>query len=204
MIKGPLYAHDVFGEGTSLVIALIIGIIFGFLLERAGFGSSRKLTNVFYLDDLAVVKVMFSAVATAAAGIYIFSVAGLLNMEEIVKLPTYVWPQIIGGVLFGLGFLIGGYCPGTAFVAIGSGKIDGILYIIGAVTAGWFFTYIFDYIKGFYLSGKLENTFIYDGLGIPRLVILIILVAIAIGFFAFLEKYERGKKESSMNLPERR
>ncbi|MFN3395195.1 MAG: DUF6691 family protein [Thermodesulfovibrionales bacterium] len=196
MIKGPLYAHDVFGEGTSLVIALIIGIVFGFLLERAGFGSSRKLTSVFYLDDFAVPKVMFSAVVTAAAGIYIFSISGLLNMEEIVKLPTYVWPQIIGGILFGLGFLIGGYCPGTAFVAIGSGKIDGILYIVGAVTAGWFFTYSFDFVKGFYLSGKLEHTFLYEGLGIPRLVLLLIVVSIALGFFAVLERYEKRKIRS--------
>lgn len=191
MIKGPLYAHEVFGEGTSLVIALIVGVIFGFLLESAGFGSSRKLTSVFYLDDFAVPKVMFSAVVTAAVGIYIFSIVGLLDMEEIVKLPTYVWPQIIGGILFGLGFLIGGYCPGTAFVAIGSGKIDGLLYIIGAVTAGWFFTYSFDFIKGFYLSGKIAHTFMYEGLGIPRLVLLLIVVVIAFGFFAVLEKYER-------------
>lgn len=197
MIKGPLYAHELFGEGTALVIALVIGVIFGFLLERAGFGSSRKLTSVFYLDDLAVVKVMFSAVITAAVGIYIFSIIGLLDMKEIVKLPTYVWPQIIGGILFGLGFLIGGYCPGTAFVAIGSGKIDGLLYIIGAITAGWFFTYSFDFIKEFYLSGKLEHTFMYDILGVPRFLLLIIIVVIAIGFFLFLEKYEKDRISSS-------
>ena len=107
-MNAPLYQHGLFGESTSLVFALTIGLGFGFALERAGFGSGRKLAAQFYLTDLTVFKVMFSAIVTAMVGLYILSRIGVLDLSLIYHLPTYLVPQLVGGLLFGVGFVVGG------------------------------------------------------------------------------------------------
>jgi hypothetical protein len=120
---------------ASLAIAFVLGIGFGFVLERAGFASGCKLTAVFYGYDMAVVKVMFTAVVTAMAGIWILSSLGVLDMEAVYVVPTNYVAQIVGGLVFGAGFVIGGYCPGTAVVACATGRLDGIAFA-GGILAG--------------------------------------------------------------------
>jgi uncharacterized protein len=127
----PLTSSIEFSLGTELAIAVALGIGFGFALERAGFGSARKLTAVFYLYDMAVVKVMFSAVVAAMVGLFALSALGLLDMAELYVEPTNLWAQGIGGLLFGAGFLIGGYCPGTSMAAIATGRKDGLVFALG-------------------------------------------------------------------------
>ena len=105
----PFYKFGFFGEQTSFVIALIIGISFGFWLERAGFGNSRKLALQFYFRDMTVLKVMFTAIITAMIGLLLFSLFGWIDLELIYVNPTYLWPQILGGVILGFGFIIAGY-----------------------------------------------------------------------------------------------
>ena len=104
---------------------------FGFALERAGFGSARRLMAVFYLYDMAVVKVMFTAVVTALSGLFLLSWAGLLNLGALYIEPTHYVAQTVGGLLFGAGFLIGGYCPGTSMAAIATGRKDGMVFALG-------------------------------------------------------------------------
>ncbi len=135
-MSGPLYLVDAFGYGTSLWVALGVGILFGFVLERAGFGDSRNLTNIFYFRDMRVLKVMFSAMVTAMVGLIVLSWIGLFDYSMLLDsslLQTYLWPQLVGGILFGLGFLIGGYCPGTSAVGIVSGKLDALVYMLGMI-----------------------------------------------------------------------
>jgi hypothetical protein len=127
----PLTSSIEFSLAADLASAVALGIGFGFALERAGFGSARKLTAVFYLYDMAVVKVMFSAVVTAMVGLFVFSAMGLLDMAELYVEPTNLLAQGIGGLLFGAGFLIGGYCPGTSMTAIATGRKDGMLFALG-------------------------------------------------------------------------
>src|SRR6266511_5685767 len=100
----PLSSTIEFSAATSLAIALALGLGFGFSLERAGFGSARKLTAVFYLHDMAVVKVMFSAIVTAMAGLFVLSTAGVLDLAELYIEPTTIVAQALGGLLFGAGF----------------------------------------------------------------------------------------------------
>jgi uncharacterized membrane protein YedE/YeeE len=109
--------------------ALLVGLAFGFWLERAGFGSSRKLAAVFYLRDFAVVQVMFTAVATAALGLVALDVAGLFDASRVYRMETLLAPQIVGGLLFGAGFVAGGWCPGTALVGAASGKVDALAFL---------------------------------------------------------------------------
>jgi len=127
----PLSSFHEFSAAQSLAIAVALGFGFGFCLERAGFGSARKLTAVFYLYDMAVVKVMFSAIVTAMAGIFVLSATGLLDLGELYVEPTHYAAQAIGGVLFGAGFIVGGYCPGTSIAAMATGRKDGLLFALG-------------------------------------------------------------------------
>jgi len=127
----PLASSMDFSLGSELAIALALGLGFGFALERAGFGSARKLTAVFYLYDMAVVKVMFSAVVTTLAGLYLLSSGGMLDLSQLYIEPTNLTAQIVGGLLFGAGFVVGGYCPGTSMAAIATGRKDGMVFALG-------------------------------------------------------------------------
>lgn len=133
----PLASSIDFSAGTELAIALALGAGFGFALERAGFGSARKLTAVFYLFDMAVVKVMFSAVVTAMVGIALLAGLGLMDVSALYFEPTNWTAQIGGGLLFGAGFVVGGYCPGTSIAAIATGRKDGIAFAAGMIAGVW-------------------------------------------------------------------
>jgi hypothetical protein len=127
----PLASSMDFTLGAELAIALVLGIGFGFCLERAGFGSARKLTAVFYLYDMAVVKVMFTAIVTAMTGLFVLSALGLLDLKELYLEPTNLVAQGLGGLVFGAGFIIGGYCPGTSIAALATGRKDGMAFALG-------------------------------------------------------------------------
>jgi uncharacterized membrane protein YedE/YeeE len=127
----PLSSTLELSSAATLVLALMLGFGFGFSLERAGFGSARKLTAVFYFYDMSVVKVMFTAIVTAMAGLFLLSAAGLLEFSELYVEPTNYAGAIIGGLLFGTGFVVGGYCPGTSIAACATGRIDGFAFVAG-------------------------------------------------------------------------
>jgi hypothetical protein len=127
----PLSSTIELSTAASLALAVVLGFGFGFTLERAGFGSARKLTAVFYFYDMAVVKVMFTAIVTAMAGLFLLSTAGFLDMAELYVEPTSYPGAIIGGLVFGTGFLVGGYCPGTSVTACATGRIDGYAFLLG-------------------------------------------------------------------------
>ena len=134
-----LVYHIECSVATDLAIAVALGFGFGYCLERAGFGSARKLTAVFYLFDMAVVKVMFTAIVTCMTGLALLSAAGAVNMAEFYVEPTALPAQIIGGLLFGAGFMIGGYCPGTSMAAIATGRKDGLAFAFGMLAGVWAF-----------------------------------------------------------------
>lgn len=127
----PLASTTEFTLGAELGIALVCGLGFGFALERAGFGSARKLTAVFYFYDMAVVKVMFTAIVTAMVGLFALSAVGVLDLAELYVEPTNYVAQLGGGLLFGAGFIVGGYCPGTAMAALATGRKDGMVFALG-------------------------------------------------------------------------
>jgi hypothetical protein len=102
-------SSGVLDPSYTLPISLLIGIGFGFFLERAGFGSARKLVAQFYLTDLAVFKVMFTGIVTAMVGIVVLNRVGFLDVEELPLIGTYLVPMIAGGLILGVGFVVGGY-----------------------------------------------------------------------------------------------
>ena len=135
----PLSSTVELSSAATLALALVLGFGFGFALERAGFGSARKLTAVFYFYDMSVVKVMFTAIVTAMTGLFLLSAAGALDLAELYIEPTNYAGAIIGGLLFGAGFVIGGYCPGTTIAACATGRLDGFAFAAGMLGGVYLF-----------------------------------------------------------------
>jgi len=185
-MTGPLYMYGVFGDAASNVIAVGVGILFGFVLERAGFGDARNLTNIFYFRDMRVLRVMFSAIVTAMVGLVALNSVGLFDYQAVLEhslLVTYLWPQIVGGFIFGIGFVVGGYCPGTAVVALSSGKGDALVFLGGMVAGIWVFAVGFPIWGWFYKSSDMGRVTLWQWLGIPMEATAAIIVVIALVAF---------------------
>ncbi|MDI6767283.1 MAG: YeeE/YedE thiosulfate transporter family protein [Bacteroidota bacterium] len=187
----PFFKYGLFGDDVSLVVAFVIGIGFGFFLERAGFGNGRKLAAQFYFNDLTVFKVMFTAIITAMVGIYYLSVIGWMDLSLVYLNPTYIVPQTIGGLLLGFGFVIGGYCPGTSCVSAVTGKIDGMVYLIGIVVGIFIFGEIFPLVSNFYNSTSMGQITLSQLFNIPYGILVFAVVLMAIGGFAAAEWAEK-------------
>jgi uncharacterized protein len=190
-MKAPLFAFGVVSEGNGLVIALVLGFLFGWFLEQGGLGNARKLAGQFYLTDLTVFKVMFSAIVTAALGVFWLDRIGWLDASLIFVPPTYLVPQAVGGAVFGIGFVTGGLCPGTSCVAAATGRTDGIAVLLGITTGVLAFALVQPTIQPFYEStarGALTVDSVLH-LGSARTVFL--LVVIALGGFVGAEAIER-------------
>ncbi|HEX2757370.1 MAG TPA: YeeE/YedE thiosulfate transporter family protein, partial [Thermoanaerobaculia bacterium] len=186
----PLYPHGLFGNYAGLLVGTLVGIAFGFVLERAGFGRARNLAAQFYLTDLRVLKVMFSAIVTALVGMTLLSGIGVLDLTQITVPETFLWPQLVGGLLLGAGFIVSGYCPGTGVVAIASGNLDGIAAIGGIMLGSLSFGFGYGPLEGFYKSGAMGVVRIDTLLGVPAAVVSAAVVAMAVGAFLGGEKLE--------------
>lgn len=137
----PIFEHT---SEWNLLAALFIGFAFGWVLERAGFSTSRKLAGVFYGYDFTVIKVFFTAAITAALGLLILNQMGLVYFDEIWMPQTYLAPTIVAGVIMGLGFIMGGFCPGTSISAAAIGKLDAMLFIGGLALGMYFYGFTYD------------------------------------------------------------
>src|SRR5678815_5340861 len=134
VVIAPLFEFAAFGRHGAIYAALAIGIAFGWCLERAGMGSARKLAGQFYLTDLTVFKVMFSAIVTAMLGAFWLGRIGVLDLSRVYVPETFILPQLVGGLVFGVGFAVGGLCPGTSCVAAATGRGDGFMLLSGMFT----------------------------------------------------------------------
>ncbi len=180
----------VFSQGTGLALAVIIGFFFGLFLERGGLGNPHKLTGVFYLTDFAVPKAMFSAILVASTGLYLLSDLKLLDMSRVWMIPTFFWPQLVGGALFGLGFLFSGYCPGTAVAGFASGRIDALVTMAGIVAGSLLFGVAYPAIEAFYVSSQMGVKILPDLLGLHHWIVMILVFAMAGGMFYLMERKE--------------
>jgi rhodanese-related sulfurtransferase/uncharacterized membrane protein YedE/YeeE len=196
------YGLNALNSGEAFFASLVIGFFFGLALERAGFGSSRRISGIFYFTDMAVLKVMFTALIVAMLGLVFFSSVGLLNIStQIHTLKTYYGAFAVGGLIFGFGFAISGWCPGTAMVGLASGKLDALVFLIGAVLGSILFNELFPVIEPLYTWGRSAQTsfnepglaFIYQSLGMTKNSFLLLFTAVAVLFFWGAEYVERMK-----------
>jgi uncharacterized membrane protein YedE/YeeE len=192
-----LYAHGLLDQPIGLLMALVVGVGFGFWLERAGFGSSRKLTAIFYLRDFAVLKVMFSAMATAAVGLQLLAALGYVDLAALFVPPSIVWPQAVGGLLFGLGFVAGGWCPGTAAVGVASGKFDALVFLLGAGLGSLAFAGVQPQLGGFLQAGACAVGALPEQLGVSGMNGALALLAVALVSFVVAGKIETWAQRRS-------
>lgn len=189
-MSAPFFEYGLFGEGASLIVALIIGIAFGWFLERSGMGSARKLAGQFYLTDLTVFKVMFTAILTAMLGVFWLGWLGVLDVSRIYVPETWILPQLVGGVVFGVGFAMAGLCPGTSCVSAATGRIDGVAVVLG-MFAGVFGTGLFfERLATFYASTPRGAFTLPDLLNVNEGVIVFAIVLIALTGFKVAERIE--------------
>src|SRR5579859_896183 len=175
----------------SLPVAFAIGAAFGFTLEKAGLGDAKKLAGQFYLKDFTVLKVMFSAIVTAMLGAFWLSRLGVIDLAALYVPETFLAPQIVGGLIFGGGFVLAGLCPGTSCVAAASGRGDG-LATVGGLLAGVLLTGLaMPLIGGFYASTAYGAFTLPQLTGAPYGAVVAAIVLIALAVFAGVERLER-------------
>ncbi|OGU61525.1 MAG: hypothetical protein A2V66_00450 [Ignavibacteria bacterium RBG_13_36_8] len=201
-MTAPFFEFGLFSPEVSLLIAFVIGISFGFFLEKGGLGNAKKIAGQFYFTDLTVFKVMFSAIVTAMLGLFIFSWIGFLDLSLIDFSHTYIIPYLVAGLLFGAGFVIGGLCPGTACVSSATGRIDGMVLLIGFIFGIFLFGETFGSFEEFLFSTPLYQISIpeYFGASFGLIVFLVVVVAL-LGFIGAskVEKIFAGKSKETNN-----
>jgi hypothetical protein len=187
----PLDLNSLVGHAGQSLFYVLTGVGFGFALEQAGFGNSRNLAAQFYLSDMRVLKVMFTAILTAMLLLFWSGALGLVDVGRVFVNPTHLWPGILGGVIFGFGFVIGGYCPGTALVSLSTLKLDGLFFVLG-LGAGMvvFGETITRYLTFYDTSGFHGDLTLMQVFGLPTGVVVLGVVLMALGMFVGAEKIE--------------
>jgi uncharacterized protein len=187
----PISIFSNFPEWANLLTGFIIGIGFGFALEQGGFSSSRKLAGMFYGYDTTVLKVFFTAAITALVGAQFLSFFGLLDLSLVYVNPYYINASIIGGIIMGAGFIMGGFCPGTGICALSIGKIDAFVFLFGGLTGAFLFAETYPLIEPLAISGFKGPVKVNEWLGVSPGVFTLLLIVAAVAMFWVAEKAER-------------
>jgi hypothetical protein len=178
------------------ISGLVCGVLFGYVLENAGFGSPCKLTAQFRLTDWSVFKVMFTAIVVAATGLWGFEQLGWVAVDALFVPTSLVVASAVGGALVGSGFAVGGYCPGTSVVGLFSGRLDALVFIVGLVLGTFVFAGLYGpAIEALMAAGEVQTgDTISDAYGIPQIAVIAILgVALVAVFYAGAWFERRGK-----------
>ena len=186
-----LYGLNRLGGLQAFLLSLLIGLAFGFALERGGLGSSRKLSGVFYFRDMTVVKVMFTAVVTAMLGLIYVEHLGWITPEQVYRMPTVYGAQVVGGLLFGVGFVTAGWCPGTAAVGAASGRLDALVFLGGTILGSILFNELFPVLKPLYTWGTRGTSLVYEVLGVSRVAFALFIALLAVTCFWAAEIVEK-------------
>lgn len=173
-----------------MIVAILIGIAFGFALERAGLGNARKLAGQFYFTDFTVFKVMFSAILVAMLGAFWLGRLGIIDLRGVYVPETFLAPQLIGGLLFGAGFAIAGLCPGTSCVALATGRGDGLAVVIGMFAGVLITGLAFARLQRFYESTSRGSLTLPELLHVPYGAVVFAIVLMALAGFRAVQWWE--------------
>jgi len=186
----PLPLADLLGHWGSYSVYALVGLAFGFVLESAGFGNSKLLAAQFYFRDMRVFKVMFTAIITAMTLVFLASAAGWLDYNLVWVPPTYLWPGIVGGLIMGVGFIIGGFCPGTSLVGAATGKLDALFFVGGALFGIFLFGETVSSFDVFFESSYMGRFTLPQWLGVSYGTVVIGVVLMALVMFGVSERVE--------------
>ena len=184
----------------TYVVFGLIGFAFGFTLEMSGFGNSRKLAAQFYFTDLTVLKVMFTAIVTAMVLTFGAVGLGILTFSQVWVNPTYLASGILGGLIMGVGFIVGGFCPTTSLAAASTGKVDGMFFVFGGFFGAFLFSETEKYFDNWYTNAGYYGRLTLDQVfHLPIGVVVLLVVLMALFMFWGAEQLERifGKKDLS-------
>lgn len=171
---------------ANLIYGLITGIIFGFIMQRARVIRFDKQVGAMLLKDMTIVKFMFTAILVAMAGIYLLAD---LNVVQITGRAMVTGGVIIGGALFGIGWAMLGYCPGTSWGALGEGRLDALVGILGLFTGAVIYSKIYPALESTILTwGNYGNITIPDALGLNHWLVIGVFVVIGLLVFRWFEK----------------
>ena len=193
-MTAPLFDSGALDARAGLAVALVIGVAFGFLLERAGLGNARKLSAQFRLTDFAVLKVMFSAIVTASLGVFWLSRLGALDLSQVYVPETYLLPQLAGGALFGAGMVVAGLCPGTACVSAATGRLDGVAVIGGLLFGVLAYGMLHSVLERFASSTGRGTYTLPQLVGMSHGVTVLVLVVLALVAFRGAEWWEAHRR----------
>lgn len=184
------------GALPDVLSGLLCGVLFGFVLESAGFGSPVKLTAQFRLSDWSVFKVMFTAIVVAATGLWALRLAGLLPADALFVPTSFVLAAAIGGALVGVGFAVGGYCPGTSVVGLFSGRLDALVFVLGLLLGTVIFAGLYGpAVEKLLALGEVAagDTF-SAAYGIPDAAVLALMAGALVGVFVIGGRMERARR----------
>lgn len=191
----PIAKIAAWGSASTVIAAVLTGFLFGFVMERAGFGSAKTLAGQWYGYNFAVVRVMFTALSVAMLGLIGLQAVGVLDLSKVQLNETYLGPQIVGGLIFGAGFGTGQYCPGTAVVACSTGRVDALAYLVGFFVGVLGFFVAHPLLATFYESGGMGRATLPQVLGLPVGVVVVGVVSVALAAFTVTHVIDRRQAE---------
>ncbi len=190
MAPFPLDLIGLLGKPGTYLTFLAIGFGFGYALEISGFNKSTTLAGQFYFRDSRVVKVFFTAIVVAMGLVFLAVSLGWLDYNLIWVPPTYLWPGILGGLIMGVGFILGGFCPGTSVVAAATLKIDGLVFVLGGLVGSWLFSESEKFFSNFYFGSYYGRVTLMDVFNITTGAAMLLVTAMALIFFLVMEKLQ--------------
>lgn len=169
---------------AQMVLGLLTGIVFGFLLQKGGVTEYSVIIGQLLLTDFTVIQVMLSAVFVGMIGVYAMKGAGLVRLH--CRMGS-VGATVIGGLIFGAGFAILGYCPGTAAGAFGSGALDAAIGMAGIAIGAGIFAHLYPYLSRVVLNlGTFPAETIPELLGVRPWIVVIVVALLIAGFLYLL------------------
>ena len=170
----------------NLLYGLVTGVIFGFFLQRAHVLRYDKQLGALRLRDLTIVKFMLSHIVVAMVGIALLTDLGVAKLA--IK-ATELGPNILGGLLFGLGWGLIGYCPGTSAGALGEGRLDAVAGILGMLVGAALFARAYDWLQGtVYTWGSYGKLTLASLTGFNHWLVIVVLVALYLAILRFIER----------------
>lgn len=177
----------------SLWLAVVFGLVFGFLLHRGGVTSYDVIVNQFRLRDFTVLKIMFTAIVVGGIGVAVLNGMGHANLH--VK-PANMLGVSLGAAIFGVGMVVLGYCPGTGLAAVATGSVHALVGVVGMLAGGILYALSFPWVSEKILTvGALGKVRLPDVTGVPAWGWLAILVVVAAAVFAVVETVERRRND---------
>ena len=180
----PLYQLGHLGDIGMIIVGLILGFLFGYLVENVGFANANNFAAAFYSEDWRVYQVLFTAILTAMILTFFAFYLGFLDISLVQLSVVYLGAQIVGGLILGAGIVIGGYCPGTDIAAAMTRKLDAWVFLIGAFVGILLYAEVYPYISRFVLSWNMGKLTLSDLFGVSYGVSVEIVVIVTVISFS--------------------